>query len=429
MAVPTNTANPGTISATTEAEGILVSVNKSIPDAVLTVRLSGTYTTGVVVVRARLAGTYGDASEGVYGAIAGVDAKTTLPVGTAGSITLTNSTTYTFNFPVGPYDYVEIYASSLASGAIVVGTAQAPPSTVSPPVVNATVSGTSGTTATFSTSLSLPDNATLLFGTSDDISITWNGTDLAVTQLTADSQILWGVSGAGINHVFYGDTAGRNMTWDQSNDQLLFADNAKLAIGSGAGAAGDITFLWNATKMLVAQLTANSAIDWGVDGAGIDQVWYGDTASANATWDQSADSLIFGGVAGIQNLKVKQSTPVAITGATALVLADSGGIWTVSQAAAYDIDLPSPTTGAGASYFFSLTGAAANNVTITVAGSAATFVGSIQIDGATVVATGSTLTFASGAASLGDSIQVRSIATNLYHVIGMAAATGGITIS
>jgi hypothetical protein len=130
-------------------------------------------------------------------------------------------------------------------------------------------------------------------GTTPDISVTWNGTNLVVSQLTADSAVLWGASGAGINHTFYGDTAGRDLSWDQSNDQLLFADNAKLAIGSGAGAAGDITFAWNGTKMLVAQLTANSAIDWGVDGAGIDMVLYGDTAGVNATWDQSADSLLF----------------------------------------------------------------------------------------------------------------------------------------
>jgi hypothetical protein len=47
----------------------------------------------------------------------------------------------------------------------------------------------------------------------------------------------------------------------------------------------------------------------------------------------------------------------------------------------------------------------------------------------TIVATGSTLTFASGASSLGDSIMVRSIATNLYHVTCFASAAGGITIA
>lgn len=211
----------------------------------------------------------------------------------------------------------------------------------------------------------------------------------------------------------------------EAGKALRFLDDTGVKFGTG----DDIVINWDATRLNVTQATANSEIRWGVDGAGIDQRWYGDTASAYALWDQSADSLIFGGVAGIQNLKVKQSTAVAITGATTLVLADSGGHFTVSQAAAYDIDLPSPTTGAGATYFFHLTGAAANNVTITVAGSAATFVGTITIDGATIPATGSTLTFASGASVLGDSIMVRSLATNLYHVVAIASGAGGITIA
>lgn len=124
------------------------------------------------------------------------------------------------------------------------------------------------------------------------------------------------------------------------------------------------------------------------------------------------------------------TTAVAITGATALALNDSGGIFTVSQAAAYDIDLPSPTTGPGLLYVFSLTAAGANNVTITVLGGAATFVGTIVNDVTSVLpATGSTLTFATGAAALGDTIIIRSIATNLYHVQAVTSTAGGITVS
>ncbi len=124
-----------------------------------------------------------------------------------------------------------------------------------------------------------------------------------------------------------------------------------------------------------------------------------------------------------------QTTAVAITSATTLKLSDSGGIFTVAQSSAYDIDLPSPTSGPGCSYYFSLTAPGAFNVTITVAGSAATFVGSIVIDGATVVATGSTLTFATGASLLGDNIEIRSISTSLYAVRAFASGTGGIAIS
>jgi predicted RecA/RadA family phage recombinase len=123
------------------------------------------------------------------------------------------------------------------------------------------------------------------------------------------------------------------------------------------------------------------------------------------------------------------TTGVAITGATTLVLNDSGGIFTVAQSSAYDIDLPSPTVGAGVRFIFQLVSPGANNVTVTVAGSAATFEGVIHIDGTTIVATGSTLTFATGAAVLGDYIEVISTATGKYFVRAMSSAAGGITVA
>lgn len=164
-----------------------------------------------------------------------------------------------------------------------------------------------GSNATFN------NNVVLYFGDGNDIGVTWDATDLIVSQAAADSNIKLGVSGAGINVIFYGDTAGYNMTWDQSNDQLLFADSAKLGIGSGAGAAADITVSWDGTRLNVNQLTADSEIRWGIDGAGLDQRWYGDTASAFMLWDQSLDTLSFGGTAklGVTNRSIGASTAAA----------------------------------------------------------------------------------------------------------------------
>ena len=179
-------------------------------------------------------------------------------------------------------------------------------------------------------SLIFGDSAKVVFGTGSDITILWDGTDLLVSQALANSAIKWGVSGAGIKHVFYGDTATLDMTWDQANDQLLFADNAFLGIGTGAGAAADIRMSWNGTKMLVAQLTVNSAIDWGVSGAGIDMVFYGDTVGANCTWDQSADSLIFGdgakigfGTPGTDVAFTADGTDLVVTATGDFVFADA----------------------------------------------------------------------------------------------------------
>lgn len=411
--------NTGTISATGESNGLLLRVGKGMNRATFGTR--GTFTGATLAVRGHLTGL----SASSYYPVPGVTKGSQVPVQDPTSISLTNSTNAAFTFDSTGCDFLEVWCPAGTLTDFNVDAEQSFADANTPPILQQVQ--TSATTV--SANETFTDNTLLYFGTGNDIGLTWNGTNLVASQAAADSAFLWGASGAGINHTFYGDTAGRNLDWDQSNDQLLFADSTLLSIGSGAGAAGDISLSWDGTRLNVTQLTANSEIRYGVDGAGIDQRWYGDTASAFALWDQSADALVFGGVAGITNLKVKQSTAVAITGATSVALADSGGIFTVSQAAAYDIDLPSPTTGAGATYFFSLTAPGANAVTLTVAGSAATFVGSIQIDGTTVVATGSTLTFASGAASLGDSISVRSIATNLYHVVCMGAAAGAITIS
>lgn len=282
--------------------------------------------------------------------------------------------------------------------------------------------------------LKLEDNVVIHFGTGatagpgavGDISIGWDGTDLDILQLTTNSSIKLGVSGAGIDVQMYGDTVGADMLWDQSADSLIFGDNAKLALG----ASSDITVTWNNTKLLVAQATTNSAIDWGVDGAGIDMVFYGDTASATLTWDQSADALVFAGATSVQGLRHSSAGAVAITTTRAMTLADAGGVFTVAQGATYDIDLPSPTTGAGCRYTFMLVSPGSFSPTITVTGAAATFEGNIVNDVTSVIAaTGSTLTFVTGVAALGDTIEIISLSTTKYLVRAVCTANGGITIA
>lgn len=169
-------------------------------------------------------------------------------------------------------------------------------------------------------------------GTTPDIAVSWDATRLNVTQLTANSEIRWGVDAAGIDQMWYGDTASTFMTWDQSADSLIFADNAKVVFGSGS----DITFAWDATSLKVTQAAPNSAIQLGVDGAGIDLILMGDTASATATWDQSDDSLVLAGVA-----KIKLQTIAAATG-TAIPVTHSGS-FPVTTAAAETNTLADPT--------------------------------------------------------------------------------------
>lgn len=94
----------------------------------------------------------------------------------------------------------------------------------------------------------------------------------------------------------------REISWITDEDCKL-QDNAKLIIGDGADTndetVGDIYLAWDGTKLAFTQAAANSGVYWGVDGAGMDQIWYGDTASAYLYWDQSNDMLYTQGAAGM----------------------------------------------------------------------------------------------------------------------------------
>lgn len=146
----------------------------------------------------------------------------------------------------------------------------------------------------------------------------------------------FGVSGTGVDVTFYGDTATRDLIWDYSADVLRAQDNTKIGWGSGAGTTPDIAIAWDGTDLLVTQLTADSIVKWGVSGAGINHVFYGDTASASMVWDQSADSLILSGVAKI----VKQT--IAAASGTAIPVTHSGS-FPITSGAASTNTLADPT--------------------------------------------------------------------------------------
>jgi hypothetical protein len=67
-----------------------------------------------------------------------------------------------------------------------------------------------------------------------------------------------------------------DMSWDTSLDQLLFEDNAVLGIGGAHDAAGDVTFKWDATNLLIEanadntgqiRMGSTNAIDFAVYGS------------------------------------------------------------------------------------------------------------------------------------------------------------------
>lgn len=152
------------------------------------------------------------------------------------------------------------------------------------------------------------------------------------------------------------------------------------------------------------------------------------TTGGTATSQTLTSPTITGEV--VTGAQFKSSRATAITAAATLAIADAGAIFTVAQSSAYDIDLPSPTTGAGLRFLFQLVSPGAFNVTITVAGSAATFEGTIINDVTSVIpCTGSTITFASGTAVLGDWVECISTGTGKYFVRACTSAAGGVTIA
>jgi hypothetical protein len=377
----------GTLTATGS-----VTLTKPDSDTSTIVTLSGTYGTVTLV----LEGTYDGTN---WFALAATSFATGAVV--TGTISPVDNAELGWRVPSEHLCKVRARVTAIASG-----TAELALSSASFVGINGPLTVSSSATigaSTFTGDVLLNDAVKLKLGDGSDITVAWDGTDLDVLQATPDSSIKWGVDAAGIDQVFYGDTASTNMTWDQSADSLILNGAARLVF-TGTTGQPEIHLTDNLADALSVEIS-------------------GSTDLLTFTTTNNAESVSPIG------LRTRSSTAVAITGATALTLADSGGIFTVSQGAAYDVDLPSPTTGPGCSYFFSLTAPGANNVTITVLGGAATFVGSIITEGQIVVATGSTLTFATGASVLGDSIEIRSIATNLYHVRAVSAILNGITVS
>jgi len=130
----------------------------------------------------------------------------------------------------------------------------------------------------------------------------------------------------------------------------------------------------------------------------------------------------------ITGLRTISNSATAITAARVLTASDSGGVFTVSQAAAYQVTLPTPT-GAGLRFVLQLVSAAANNVTVVATG--CSFDGTIINDVTSVLAmnAGTTLTFAASTAVAGDSIEFISTSATKYFARAVTSTPNGITIA
>ena len=125
-----------------------------------------------------------------------------------------------------------------------------------------------------------------------------------------------------------------------------------------------------------------------------------------------------------------QRPSISTISATTLTQSQSGILVNVSQAAAYQITIPTVATGlSGVSYKFILNSAASNAVTIKPA-TGTTFQGNVIQPTGNVVATnnGGTITFVSGTARGGDWVELTCNGL-VWVVLASSTANGGITIA
>lgn len=103
-------------------------------------------------------------------------------------------------------------------------------------------------------------------------------------------------TGTGVGAEIFGLTADGQLSITPASN-----DNAVIYLDATASTTGRVFSIRSIAATGVLEFgqaaSTNSEVRWGADGAGMDQRWYGDTASTYLLWDQSADALTRGGAA------------------------------------------------------------------------------------------------------------------------------------
>ncbi len=133
------------------------------------------------------------------------------------------------------------------------------------------------------------DDAVLAIGTGDDL--IWTHSTGTTTATGAWSQV--GQITISASDFLFDDTY--DVKWDTSRDQLHFMDNAVLGIGGIADAAGDVTYSWDTSNLLIESATEDTGeIRYGSTSA-IDVAHYGNTNSNIAKFNANTSTLEFNG--------------------------------------------------------------------------------------------------------------------------------------
>lgn len=174
--------------------------------------------------------------------------------------------------------------------------------------------------------IALGDGDALLFGDTlgtGDFTISDQGDILTIDAISdGTGAVSFGNDGDDLPVKWYGDTSGGYFYF--INDQLrcekatiAFGDTDKLLFGDTLG-TGAFSIESTSGVLNVTQVAADTGtITWGADNVGIDQTWYGESASAYMKWDgTTADQLKIVGVDS-------SGTLLAITGVDTTVDSDT----------------------------------------------------------------------------------------------------------
>jgi hypothetical protein len=148
--------------------------------------------------------------------------------------------------------------------------------------------------------MQLNDSIVMSFGTGDDVSMRWDGTDMDVL-FAADDQVWhWGVdNGNTSDMIWHGNATGDAVTFDASANTWTY-DDVDLYLGDSDvlafGDAQDATMSWDGTDMDVLAAADDQVWNWGNGTNSWDMKWFGNTAGDTMTFDASANTMTLDGV-------------------------------------------------------------------------------------------------------------------------------------
>ena len=140
-----------------------------------------------------------------------------------------------------------------------------------------------------------------------------NGINL--TRLTVSGAAVFGENGTGVDVTMYGDTAGRYLLWDQSEDALHLNDSTELKIGSLA--AGDMILYHDGTNSYITNATG--ALKIATESSGI-AVTIGHTTSEVTVADNltvTGNLTVSGTQTIVDTVTMNAANAIVFEGATA----------------------------------------------------------------------------------------------------------------